>query len=141
AMEVLGLGNRALRRIPSDAAMRIDIAALRAAISEDRKAGFKPACIIGNAGTVNTGAIDDLGALARLAAEEDLWFHVDGCIGALIAIAPENADLVAGIEQAHSLALDPHKWLHAPFEAGCALVHDAEAHRGAFAVMPEYLKS
>ena len=91
AMEVLGLGNRALRRIPSDAEMRIDIAALRAAIAEDRKAGFKPACIIGNAGTVNTGAIDDLQALAELAADEDLWFHVDGCIGALIAIAPENA--------------------------------------------------
>lgn len=141
AMEVLGLGNRALRRIPSDAEMRIDIAALRAAIAEDRKAGFKPACVIGNAGTVNTGAIDDLQALARLAADEDLWFHVDGCIGALIAIAPENAALVAGIEQAHSLALDPHKWLHAPFEAGCALVRDAEAHRGAFSVMPEFLES
>ena len=93
AMEALGLGNRALRRIPTDAGLRIDIPALRAAISEDREGGFNPACVIGNAGTVNTGAIDDLGALARLAGEEDLWFHVDGCIGALIAIAPENADL------------------------------------------------
>ncbi|MER9421860.1 aspartate aminotransferase family protein [Mesorhizobium sp. M0317] len=140
-MEALGLGNKALRRIASDAGLRIDIEALRAAISEDRAAGFKPACIIGNAGTVNTGAIDDLQALAKLAREEDLWFHVDGCIGALIAIAPENAHRVAGIEWADSIALDPHKWLHAPFEAGCALVRDASAHRKTFAVTPEYLES
>jgi glutamate/tyrosine decarboxylase-like PLP-dependent enzyme len=141
AMEVLGLGNRTLRRIPTDAGLRIDVAALKAAIAEDREAGFKPACVIGTAGTVNTGAIDDLQALAALAAEEGLWFHVDGCIGALIAIAPENRSLVAGIEQADSIALDPHKWLHAPFEAGCALVRDASAHRNTFAVTPEYLES
>ena len=91
AIEALGLGNRALRRIPTDAGLRIDLSALRAAIAEDRAAGFRPACVIGTAGTVNTGAIDDLQALATLAAQEDLWFHVDGCIGALIAIAPENA--------------------------------------------------
>ncbi|CDX31572.1 aspartate aminotransferase family protein [Mesorhizobium sp. WSM4935] len=141
AMEALGLGNRALRRIPTDAGLRIDIAALKAAIAEDREAGFKPACVIGTAGTVNTGAIDDLQALAVLAAEEDLWFHIDGCIGALIAIAPENRSLVAGIDQADSIALDPHKWLHAPFEAGCALVRDASQHRKTFAVTPEYLES
>lgn len=141
AMEALGLGNRALRRIPTDAGLRIDIPALRAAIVEDRAAGFKPACVIGNAGTVNTGAIDDLRALAKLAHEEGLWFHVDGCIGALIAIAPDNAHRVAGIEWADSVALDPHKWLHAPFEVGCALVRDAVAHRRTFAVTPEYLES
>ncbi|PBB38652.1 aspartate aminotransferase family protein [Mesorhizobium sp. WSM3868] len=141
AMEALGLGNRALRRVATDADLRIDVDALKTAIADDRAAGFKPACIIGTAGTVNTGAIDDLRALAVLAAEEDLWFHVDGCIGALIAIAPENRSLVAGIERAHSIALDPHKWLHAPFEAGCALVRDAVAHRNAFAVTPEYLES
>ncbi|RUU52284.1 pyridoxal-dependent decarboxylase, partial [Mesorhizobium sp. M2C.T.Ca.TU.002.02.1.1] len=141
AMEVLGLGNRALRRIPTDAGLRIDIDALKAAIAEDREAGFSPACVIGTAGTVNTGAIDDPQALAKVADEEDLWFHVDGCIGALIAIAPENRSLVAGIEQADSIALDPHKWLHAPFEAGCALVRDAEAHRGTFATTLECLQS
>jgi glutamate/tyrosine decarboxylase-like PLP-dependent enzyme len=141
AMEALGLGNRALRRIATDAGLRIDINGLRAAIAEDRAAGFKPACVIGNAGTVNTGAIDDLRTLAKLAHEEDLWFHVDGCIGALIAIAPENAHRVAGIEWADSVALDPHKWLHAPFEVGCALVRDAAAHRRTFAVTPEYLES
>ncbi len=141
AMELLGLGNRALRRIPTDGELRIDVAALRAAIAQDRAAGFRPACIIGTAGTVNTGAIDDLQALARLAMEEELWFHIDGCIGALIAIAPDNAYRVAGIERADSVALDPHKWLHTPFEAGCALVRDASAHRGTFAATPEYLES
>lgn len=140
AMEALGLGHRALRRIPTDAALRIDIAALRRAIAEDRAAGLKPACVIGTAGTVNTGAIDDLKALADLAADEDLWLHVDGCIGALIAIAPQNAWRVAGIERADSVALDPHKWLHAPFDVGCALVRDAAAHHGTFAVTPEYLE-
>jgi aromatic-L-amino-acid/L-tryptophan decarboxylase len=141
AMELLGLGNWALRRIPTDSEFRIDIAALRVAIAEDREAGFLPACVIATAGTVNTGAIDDLEALAALAAREDLWLHVDGCIGALIAISPQNAYRVAGIEKADSVALDPHKWLHAPFEAGCALVRDAAAHRAAFAVTPEYLES
>ncbi|TPI44740.1 amino acid decarboxylase [Mesorhizobium sp. B2-9-1] len=141
AVEALGLGNQALRRIQTDAGSRIDIAALKAAIAEDREAGFRPACVIGTAGTVNTGAVDDLQALASVAAEEDLWFHLDGCIGALIAIAPENRSLVAGIEQVDSIALDPHKWLHAPFEAGCALVRDASQHRNTFAVTPEYLES
>ena len=141
AIEVLGLGNQALRRIPTYSALRLDIDALRAAIAEDRADGFKPCCVVATAGTVNTGAIDDLASIAAVAAEEDLWLHVDGCIGALIAVAPRNAFRVAGIEKADSLALDPHKWLHAPFEAGCALVKDASAHRGAFAVTPEYLES
>jgi glutamate/tyrosine decarboxylase-like PLP-dependent enzyme len=140
AVEALGLGNRALRRLPTGPELRIDVTALRHAIAEDRAAGLQPACVIGTAGTVNTGAIDDLQALADLAAEEGLWFHVDGCIGALIAVAPENSDKVAGIERADSIALDPHKWLHAPFEAGCVLVRDAAAHRDSFAVTPEYLE-
>jgi aromatic-L-amino-acid decarboxylase len=141
AMEALGLGNGALRRIACDGALRIDIAALREAIADDRAAGFRPACVIANAGTINTGAIDDLVALRALATEEDLWLHVDGCIGALLAIAPQNAYRVRGIETADSVALDPHKWLHAPFEAGCAVVRDAAAHHGAFAATQEYLET
>ncbi|MDH6231797.1 aromatic-L-amino-acid decarboxylase [Mesorhizobium soli] len=140
AVEVLGLGNKALRRIPTDFRYRIDIAALRKAIAEDRERGFKPACIIGTAGTVNSGAVDDLAALAEIATEEGLWFHVDGCIGALLAIAPKNAWRVKGLERADSVALDPHKWLHAPFEVGCALVRDHLKHRQSFAVSPEYLQ-
>ena len=141
AMEALGLGNCALRRVASDGGLRIDIRALRAAIAEDRATGLQPACVIASAGTVNTGAIDDLAALRAVAAEEDLWLHVDGCIGAVLAIAPENAYRVVGIGKADSVALDPHKWLHAPFEAGCALVRDASAHRDAFAATPEYLQA
>ncbi|WP_442892261.1 pyridoxal phosphate-dependent decarboxylase family protein [Ensifer sp. MJa1] len=140
AVETLGLGNKALRRIPSDSRYRIDLAALRAAIAEDRARGFRPACVIGTAGTVNSGAVDDLTCLAGIAAKEDLWFHVDGCIGALLAIAPENAWRVKGIERADSVALDPHKWLHAPFEVGFALVRDRTKHRETFAVSPEFLQ-
>ena len=140
AVEALGLGNQSLRRIATDADFRIDVSALRRAIAEDRALGLAPACIIATAGTVNTGAIDDLPVLADLAQEEGLWFHIDGCIGALIALAPKNAHRVAGLERADSLAFDPHKWLHTPFEAGCVLVRDAEAHRRTFTVTPEYLE-
>jgi glutamate/tyrosine decarboxylase-like PLP-dependent enzyme len=141
AVEAMGLGNEALRRVPSDAACRMDLDALRAAIAEDRAAGLHPACVIATAGTVNTGAIDDLEAIAELCAAEGLWMHVDGCIGALLSIAPEGRALVRGIARADSIALDPHKWLHAPFEVGCALVRNAEAHRDAFTVTPEYLET
>lgn len=140
AVEALGLGNRALRRIPSDAAYRIDIAALRAAIAEDRARGALPACIIANAGTVNTGAIDDLEALADLAEAEDMWLHIDGCIGALLAIAPGNARQVAGLARGDSVALDPHKWLHAPFDVGCALIRDGGLLRKTYGITPEYLE-
>jgi aromatic-L-amino-acid/L-tryptophan decarboxylase len=140
AVEAMGLGNRSVQRIPTGDDCRLDLSALGAAIAHDREAGFQPACVIGNAGTVNTGAIDDLQALADLSARENLWFHVDGCIGALLAIAPDNAHRVRGLERADSVALDPHKWLHAPFEVGCVLVRDAAAHRASFSVAQEYLE-
>ena len=140
AMQAIGLGNQALRRISCRADLRIDIEALGAAITQDRAEGFRPAGLIANAGTVNTGAIDDLPALADLANREGLWLHVDGCIGALVAVAPQNAYRVRGIERADSIALDPHKWLHAPFEVGCVLVRDAAAHRASFSVTQEYLE-
>lgn len=139
AIEAMGLGNRALQRIPTGDDLRLDLQALGSAIARDRAAGFQPACVIANAGTVNTGAIDDLEAIADLAARENLWFHVDGCIGALIAIAPDNRHRVRGLERADSVALDPHKWLHAPFEVGCVLVRDAAAHRASFSLEQEYL--
>ena len=140
AMETLGLGDQALRRIPTGADCTLDLPALRAAITEDRAAGLRPACVIANAGTVNTGAIDDLQALAALSREEGIWFHVDGCIGGLLAVSPDARALVAGIERADSIAIDPHKWLHAPFEVGCALVRDGELHRKAFQTSAEYLE-
>ncbi len=141
AVEAMGLGNHSLRRVASDAECRMDVSALRTAIAEDRAAGLSPACVIATAGTVNTGAIDDLEAIADLCAEEGLWLHVDGCIGALLAIAPQARALVRGITRADSIALDPHKWLHAPFEVGCVLVRDADAHFRSFTLTPEYLES
>lgn len=141
AVELLGLGNRALRRIPSGADCRIDLAALTRAIAEDRAAGWQPACVIATAGTVNSGAIDPLPELADLCRAEGLWFHVDGCIGALARLSEPYRHLLAGIERADSLALDPHKSLHVPFEAGCALVRDAEAHLRSFVLHADYLES
>jgi aromatic-L-amino-acid/L-tryptophan decarboxylase len=140
AVELLGLGNRALVRVPTDDACRIDLTALAKAIADDRVAGLKPACVIATAGTTNTGAIDDLPAIRDLCRREGLWFHIDGCIGALVKIAPHHGHLVTGLEDADSLALDLHKWLHAPFEAGVALVRNRAQHLGAFALHPEYLE-
>lgn len=140
AVETLGLGSRALRAVASDAAFRLDLGALAAAIAEDRDTGWKPVCVIATAGTTNTGAIDDLPAIAALCRREGVWMHVDGCIGALIRISPRNRGLVAGIEAADSIALDPHKWLHAPFEAGCTLVRDRDTHFGTFNLHGEYLE-
>ncbi len=137
--ELLGLGAHALRLIPTDDAYRIDLAALRTAIHEDRAAGRKPFLVVGNAGTINTGAVDDLNALADLCAEEGLRFHVDGAIGALVGLAPALAPLVRGIERADSIAFDLHKWMHVPFEAGMVLVRDAGAQHATFATSPAYL--
>lgn len=139
AIETLGLGNRALRRIPSHADCTMDLTALRAAVADDRQNGRRPACVIATAGTTNTGAIDDLAAIAAFCREEGLWMHVDGCIGALAAMAPHNRGRLVGMALADSVALDPHKWLHAPFEVGCALVRNASAHLKTFSLTPEYL--
>ena len=126
AIETLGLGSRALRQVPTDAAFRMDMAALQVMIDEDRAAGCLPACIIATAGTTSTGSIDDLQAIAALCKREGIWFHIDGCIGAFIRLAPRNGALVKGLDQADSLALDPHKWLQTPFECGCALVRNRQ---------------
>lgn len=141
AFAVLGLGEHNLRRIPTDAAFRIDIAALSRAVAADRAEGRTPFCVIGTAGTVNTGAIDDLDGLAALSAREGLWFHVDGAFGALAAMSPRLRPLLGGIERADSLAFDFHKWAHVPYDAGCVLVRDGALHRAAFGGRPEYLAS
>lgn len=140
AMNLLGLGKRSLCKIPSDGDFRMDLALLKDRIYADRNYGERPACVIATAGTTNTGSIDDLSAIADICAAEGLWLHVDGCIGALIAIAPEHRHLVAGIERADSVALDLHKGLQAPFDVGCALVRDRRQHRQTFAEDAEYLQ-
>jgi len=139
AVELLGLGNEALRRIPVNADYQIDLDELDRAIQADRAAGFQPIGVIGNAGTVNTGAIDDLNSIADLCQREKLWFHVDGAFGALAAISPELRPLLQGMERADSIAFDLHKWMYMPIEVGCTLVRSEEAHRHAFSVTPEYL--
>lgn len=140
SLETLGLGAKSLRLIPSDQNFHMDIAALEDAIREDRDAGMRPVCVIATAGATNTGAIDDANAIGAICRREDMWFHVDGCIGALIKISPANAGLVDGIERADSIALDPHKWLHTPFEAGCVLIRDAGRHHSNLEMHGDYLQ-
>lgn len=139
AAQLLGLGNEGLRRIPVNAEFQIDIEALAATITEDRERGCQPCCVIGNAGTVNTGAIDDLSRLADLCEAEDLWFHVDGAFGALAALAPDLRSHLNGMERADSLAFDLHKWMYMPFEAGCILVRHADEHHRSFSTSGAYL--
>jgi len=127
-----------VRWIGVDDGFRIDVEELRARIREDIAAGDEPFLVVGNAGTVSTGAVDDLKRIAEVCREFDVWFHVDGAYGALAAVAPEAAGLFAGIEEADSLAVDPHKWLYAPIEAGCTLVRDVAKLRDAFSYHPAY---
>ncbi|MGA3373905.1 MAG: pyridoxal-dependent decarboxylase [Terracidiphilus sp.] len=140
AMDIAGLGSDALRLIPVDSRYRIDLAALAAAIEKDREAGFTPFLVVGTAGTVNTGAIDDLAGLADLCRREKLWFHVDGAFGALAKLAPDLAAKVSGMERADSVAFDFHKWGQAPYDAGFILVRDGEAHKNAFTFPAAYLQ-
>ena len=139
-VEWLGLGRESLRSVPVDTAFRVDVQAMRAMIDADRAAGLRPICIVGNAGTVNSGATDDLVALADLAAAEKLWFHVDGAFGALARLSAALAPIVRGMERADSLALDLHKWIYLPFEVACVLVRDARKQRDTFALTPSYLR-
>jgi glutamate/tyrosine decarboxylase-like PLP-dependent enzyme len=139
AAELLGLGNQAFRRVPVDAQYRIDLEALARQIEEDRAAGMNPFCVIGTAGTVNTGAVDDLDALADLSEREGLWFHIDGAFGALAYLSPELRPMLEGMERADSIGFDLHKWGYLPFECACVLVRDAEMHRAAFASSASYI--
>jgi glutamate/tyrosine decarboxylase-like PLP-dependent enzyme len=133
AVDLLGIGRRQLRKISTDDRFRLRVEALHEAIVADRKAGLRPAIVVGNAGTVNTGAIDPLDELADLCAREGLWFHADGAYGAMASVSPRLRPLFKGLERAHSVAADPHKWLYMPYEAGAALVREpgrlAEAFR------------
>ncbi|HEX8706825.1 MAG TPA: pyridoxal-dependent decarboxylase [Pyrinomonadaceae bacterium] len=139
SVELLGLGNDALRRIPVNAGFQVEIDALLDAISEDRARGYQPFCIVGNAGTVNTGAFDDLNRLADVCRDEGMWLHVDGAFGALAALSAPLRPLVAGMERADSLAFDLHKWMYVPYEAGCVLVRHADEHHRAFSAAGAYL--
>jgi glutamate/tyrosine decarboxylase-like PLP-dependent enzyme len=139
AVDLLGIGTNQLRKIPTDDRFRIRMHELERAVASDRAAGFAPAIVVGNAGTVNTGAIDPLDALADFCRRESLWFHVDGAYGALAAIVPELKPLFSGMERADSIATDPHKWMYVPYEAGATLVREPGRLAAAFRKFPEYL--
>lgn len=139
ACELFGMGSQSLRKVPVDADLRLDIRALEEMMAADRTRGFRPFCVVGTAGTVNSGAIDDLNAIADCCATHKLWFHVDGAFGALAALSAQLRPRVSGMERADSVAFDLHKWGYLPYEIACVLVKDRVAHEGAFALTPSYL--
>ena len=139
--DIIGLGQNALRRIPVNDRFRMDLAALKSAIAKDKNNGLQPFCLIGTAGTVNTGAIDPLDALADVAKTENMWLHVDGAFGALAVLHADLKPKLAGIDRADSLAFDFHKWMHVNYDAGFILMRDANDQLRAFSSRPEYLQS
>ena len=139
ACELMGMGRDGFRAVPTNDAFQIDAEACRRMIEEDIAAGEKPFCVMGTAGTVNTGAIDDMRALRALADEFDLWFHVDGAFGSLAAWSAQTADLVAGQETADSIAFDLHKWGYMPYDVGCVLTRNPNAQNDTFGWAPSYL--
>jgi aromatic-L-amino-acid decarboxylase len=138
AADLSGIGTDALRWIPTDDDLRMDVAALSRAIAADESAGHIPFIVVGTAGSVSTGAIDPLPEIAALCRDRNIWFHVDGAYGGFAAALPEAPAALRAIADADSIAVDPHKWLYAPLEAGCALVRNPDALRRAFAYHPAY---
>jgi glutamate/tyrosine decarboxylase-like PLP-dependent enzyme len=138
ATDLSGLGTDSIRWIPIDSRQRMDVAALRRQIESDAAAGDIPCMVVGTAGSVSTGAVDPLPEIAAVCRQHGAWFHVDGAYGGFAAAVPEAPDDLRALNLADSVAVDPHKWLYAPLEAGCALVRDAEALRAAFAYHPPY---
>lgn len=138
AVAMIGVGRKNVRYIPVDSNFRMDVNALRKAVQEDRKAGKKAIAVVANAGTVNTGAIDDLRAIAEVARESDLWFHIDGAYGGLAALTA--SEKFRGIELADSVSMDPHKWLYQPLDCGLLLYRDPAIARKTFAYSGDYTK-
>lgn len=140
ATDLSGLGTNAIRWIPVDNEQRMDVPALEAQIAADRRNGDVPFVVVGTAGSVSTGAVDPLTDIARVCRDEDLWFHIDGAYGGFAAASPAAPDELRALALADSVAVDPHKWLYAPLEAGCALVRDPAHLRNAFSYHPPYYR-
>jgi glutamate/tyrosine decarboxylase-like PLP-dependent enzyme len=140
AARIIGIPRERVRKIPTDEAFRMDVRVLLEAVLQDRADGLRPLCVCANGGATNTGAIDPLEAVAKLAGEEGLWFHVDGAYGGFAVLTPEGRSAFRGIEKADSVTLDPHKWLFQPYETGCLMVRNARVLEEAFRIMPEYLQ-
>jgi glutamate/tyrosine decarboxylase-like PLP-dependent enzyme len=141
AAGMLGLGESNVRAVKTDERLHIDLGDLERLVAEDRAAGHLPFCVVANAGTTATGAVDPIGAVAQFARRHDLWLHVDAAYGGFAALAPSARPLLAGIEQADSIALDPHKWLYLPIGCGCVLYKDPAAARAAFAHGADYTRT
>jgi len=138
AADMSGMGTDNIRWIPTRKDLSMDTVQLQNQIRADKEAGERPFIVIGTAGSVSTGAIDPLAEIAKICREEDLWFHVDGAYGGFAAMLPDSSSNLRALSEADSVAVDPHKWLYAPLEAGCALVRDPEKLREAFAYHPPY---
>jgi aromatic-L-amino-acid/L-tryptophan decarboxylase len=138
--DMLGLGHRAVRKIPTDRGLRMRVADLQEAIDRDRAAGSLPFAVVATAGTVATGAIDPLNEIADVCEREELWFHVDGAYGGPAVLADDLRPLFAGIERADSIAFDPHKWLYTPHSGGCVLFRDGSQQAASFLVAPAYIQ-
>lgn len=141
AIELLGFGSGAIRTIATGADYRMKVDALDAALEEDRARHVRPIAVIATGGTTNTGAIDDLSAIAGVCRRHDVWLHVDAAYGGPAILSTEYGDALRGIAHADSVALDPHKWLFVPVEAGLVLVRDADAMRSSFSLVPPYLRT
>ena len=133
AADIMGIGRDQVRTIDSDDSFHLNVRALREQVQEDLRKGLKPFCVVASAGTVNTGAVDPLNEIADVAAEFDLWFHIDGAYGAPAALDERKRSLFVGLDRADSVSLDAHKWLYVPIDAGCLLFRDQAAARAAFA--------
>jgi glutamate/tyrosine decarboxylase-like PLP-dependent enzyme len=140
AARIVGVRAEHVRKVRSDARYRIDLPSLARAVADDRAAGLEPIAVCGNAGATNTGAIDPLDAVADFCASEGIWFHVDAAYGGFAVLTEKGKPALRGIERADSIAMDPHKWLFQPFEAGCLMVRDVRRLEAAFTVHPEYLQ-
>ena len=139
AVELLGIGSENLRKIAVDENYQVRIDLLEEQIKQDKVNGFLPFCIVGNAGTVNTGAIDDLETLASIAKREGLWFHIDGAFGAVPKLLPEYTERLKGVELADSIAFDYHKWFYVNYDVGGVLIRNPQAHKEAFEINASYL--
>jgi aromatic-L-amino-acid decarboxylase len=140
AARIVGVRAEHVRKVDSDARYRVDLESLARAVRDDRAAGLEPIAVCANAGATNTGAIDPLDAVADFCAAEGIWFHVDAAYGGFAVLTEKGKRALRGIERADSIAMDPHKWLFQPFEAGCLMVKDVRRLEAAFAVQPEYLQ-
>ena len=138
ATDLFGHGTDAIRWIPVDEKQRIDLTALEARVRQDREQGDHPFLVVATAGSVGTGGVDALGEIGAFCRETSMWFHVDGAYGALAALVEGAPADLAGLKDADSIAVDPHKWLYAPLEAGCALVRNFEQLKNAFSYHPSY---